>query len=148
MYALLGRYIRVLWGFQQTSRVFGVAIYNYTDKYQQSKCHEHLIFPVNIHQYESVSEPDLFYQASFFPFQLQDNHNSYSVDHGIITNKLNRVREGYVHSPSLTINLSFIHGTQSLVFVAWQFQHFSPRLDYKFWRQHTWDIPSQHNAPS
>lgn len=70
MYALLGRYIRVLWGFQPARRLFGIAFYDYTDKHQQQNCHEHLTFPVNTYHYESVSEPDLFPRASFFVFQL------------------------------------------------------------------------------
>lgn len=94
MYAMLGRHIAVLWGFQRNSRLLGIS--DFTDKHQHPKCQQNIIFTIKNHYYESAFEPQLFHQAGFFISQLQNDHhisyNSYNVDRGIIADKLNRAR--------------------------------------------------------
>lgn len=54
MHAMLWKCGPVLWGFKQDIRLLGEFKHDY--KHQ----HEYLIFPVSIHHYESVSEPNFF----------------------------------------------------------------------------------------
>lgn len=147
MYAVLGQYIRVLWGFQQDSHLLSIS--NHADSHHQSKSHEHPILPTDVYHYEFTPGSELIHQPSLSISQLPDDrHNSYNVDNGVITDKLNRDRREYVHSLFPTIDLSIIDGTQSLISVARKLHHLSPVPNHKFRKQHTWGISKLHNAPS